>query len=78
MLKTFEATLNTQTGQMFADGCLSTGYFKNGECLTGRTKQGSFIKPIAISEGKHKYTANGIDLNGEILARTNTSNYVTV
>lgn len=78
VLKTFEATLNTQTGQMFTDGCLSTGYFKNGECLTGRTKQGSFVNPTAISEGKHKYTANGIDLSGEILARTNTSNYVTV
>ena len=59
------------------DGFWCTGYFKNGECLTGQIKNRTTVNPVIISEGKHKYTEDGIDLLGEIMIKTNSSNYVT-
>ena len=62
-------------------GFVTTGYFRNGECLSGlfeNTGNGmAVVNPIIISEGKHKYGANGLALDGEILIRTNTSDNVT-
>jgi hypothetical protein len=56
-----------------ANGCWTTGFFINGECLTGRMENGASIKPVVISEGKHKYVSDGCDLSGEIFVRTNTN-----
>ena len=56
-----------------ANGCWTTGFFINGECLTGRMENGTSIKPVIISEGKHKYVSGGCDLSGEIFVRTNTN-----
>lgn len=70
-----------------AYGIWTIGQFKNGECLcgvyTGNYINGSFetfvtgvSNPIVISEGKHKYTGTGCELDGEIFVRTNTSSIV--
>lgn len=61
-----------------ANGCWTTGFFINGECLTGRMENGASIKPVVISEGKHKYVSGGCDLDGEIFVRTNQSAVVEV
>ena len=55
-----------------ANGCWTTGFFINGECLTGRMENHASIKPVIISEGKHKYVSGGCDFSGEIFVRTNT------
>lgn len=62
----------------YANGLWTTGYFRNGECLSGRMEDHASIKPVVISEGKHKYVENGCDLTGEIFIRTNTSTTVEV
>lgn len=67
VLKSFECSSE------YANGFWTTGYFKNGECLTGRMENRNVLNPIIISEGKHKYVSNGCNLDGEILVRTNTS-----
>lgn len=67
-----------------AYGIWTIGQFKNGECLcgvyTGNYINNSFVtgvsNPIVISEGKHKYTSTGCELDGEIFVRTNTSSIV--
>lgn len=64
------------TDSTHASGFWTTGYFRNGECLTGHKDDSGWVNPIVISEGKHKYTADGIDLTGEIFVRTNTTPYV--
>lgn len=55
-------------------GFPTTGYFRNGECLTGSTVNvdGSlkFTNPIIVSEGKHKFTSNGLDVSSEIFSKT--------
>lgn len=65
-----------------ANGLWTTGYFKNGECLTGRMERNggtiTIMNPVVISEGKHRYVSGGCDLSGEILVRTNTSQTVPV
>lgn len=62
-----------------AAGHWTTGYFRNGECLTGfLDKTRKFINPLIISEGKHKFTSDGIDLDGDILIKTNTSNLIDI
>ena len=77
VLKAFELGINTNNGETYIDGFWTTGYFLNGECLTGRRSDGEAVKPIVISEGKHKYVATGCNLDGEIFVRTNTSSVVT-
>lgn len=65
------------TDSTHASGFWTTGYFRNGECLTGHKNDSGFVKPIVISEGKHKYTSTGIDLSGEIFVKTNSSSIVS-
>lgn len=62
----------------FANGFWTTGYFMNGECLTGRMVGQNMVKPIIISEGRHKYVSTGCDLGGEVYIKTNTSSTVQV
>ena len=61
-----------------ANGFWTTGYFLNGECLTGRMINRQMVKPLVISEGKHRYVSGGCDLSGEIFVKTNNSATVEV
>lgn len=61
----------------YANGCWTTGYFFNGECLTGRMVNHDMVAPVVVSEGRHKYIASGVDLDGEIFIRTNSNDIVT-
>ena len=61
-----------------AFGFWTTGYFRNGQCLTGVYNDNGYDKPLVISECKHNYTEGGIDITGEIFSKTNTSNIATV
>lgn len=58
-------------------GFWTIGHFRNGECIAGRYVNG-YVKPIAISEGKHKYVSGGCDLSGDIFIRTNANPIVKV
>lgn len=78
VLKKWSLTVNANNGNNYIDGFWTTGFFKNGECLTGRMESNAFVNPIVISEGKHKYVSGGCDLDGEIFIRTNSSPVVTV
>lgn len=78
VLKSFTLGINSNTGNTYIDGFWTTGYFFNGECLTGRVANGTVTRPLVISEGKHKYVSGGCDLDGEIFVRTNSSTVVTV
>lgn len=40
------------------------GYFRNGECGVGI--YGGQLRTVVISEGKHRYTSDGIDYTGDI------------
>lgn len=73
---TWEVAYREKVASTAANGIWCVGYFKNGECLCGRFIGGQVQKPLIISEGKHKYSENGIDLNGEIFIRTNTDSYI--
>ena len=73
---TWEVAYREQVASTAANGIWCVGYFKNGECLCGRFIEGQVKKPLVISEGKHKYSKNGVDLNGEIFIRTNTDSYI--
>lgn len=80
--KTWRVIYREKAGAINADGFWTTGYFRNGEIITGRVKSTSsssrsYIKPLVISEGRHKVTANGIDCDGDIFVRTNNSTIVT-
>ena len=79
--ETWEALYYKFVTSIGPSGFVTTGYFRNGECLSGlfeNTGNGmAVVNPIIISEGKHKYGANGLTLDGEILIRTNTSDNVT-
>ncbi len=75
--ETWECVYRGPVSSAAANGIWCIGYFRNGECLAGRIVGNSVIQPIIISEGKHKYGANGLNLDGEILVRTNTSDDVT-
>ena len=74
----YELTIKASNNTTQIDGFWTTGFFKNGECLTGRMEAFTFMNPIIISEGKHKYVSGGCDLNGEIFIRTNSSSIVEV
>jgi hypothetical protein len=76
--RTWEPLKRFDCSSTYPNGFWTTGYFKNGECLTGRIEDGGILNPVIISEGKHKYVASGCDLSGEILIRTNDSNTVGV
>lgn len=74
---TWNILYKIKCGSAGAWGFWTTGYFFNGECLTGyldNTK--TFSNPLVISEGKKKYTTDGIELEGEVLIRTNESTTV--
>lgn len=73
---TWEVAYHEQVASTAANGIWCVGYFKNGECLCGRFIGGQVQKPLVISEGKHKYSENGINLDGEIFIRTNTGSYI--
>ena len=64
-----------------AYGCWTSGYFRNGECLTGRFDESGgnrvVANPIVVSEGRHRYVQGGVDLSGEMLAKAGTSTTVT-
>jgi hypothetical protein len=61
-----------------AFGFWTTGQFRNGECLTGYVGSSyAFVKPLIITEGKHKYGNSGLDLGGDIFVKLNTSSVVT-
>ena len=47
----------------------STGYFRNGE-MSFTVGNNTFV----ISEGKHKYTEDGVDCEGDVLIRLNGGN----
>lgn len=65
------------TGSGGAFGFWTVGQFRNGECLAGFVGSSyAFVKPKVISEGKHKYGASGIDLDGEIFIKLNTSSVI--
>lgn len=72
----WEVAYREKVASTAANGIWCVGYFKNGECLCGRFINGQVQKPLIISEGKHKCSENGIDLNGEIFIRTNTNTYI--
>ena len=79
--KTWRIIYREAAGAINADGFWTTGYFRNGECLTGRVLSTNasardFAKPLVISEGRHKYTSDGIDCEGDIFIVTNTNNFV--
>ena len=70
----FEILKQFESASSGPDGFWTTGQFINGEVLTGRyTTNNSYMNPIVISEGKHKYVSGGCDLSGEIFAKTNMS-----
>jgi hypothetical protein len=78
---TWEIIYKEKATHNYSDGFWTAGYFRNGECLVGRVIASShntrdFVKPLVISEGRHKYTSNGIDCEGDIFIVTNTSNIV--
>ena len=66
---------NTNSATGIGAGFFCVGYFRNGECLCGLSAQIgnaiSFVNPIIISEGRHKFSENGMDLSGEIYNKTN-------
>ena len=78
---TWEIIYKEKATNNYSDGFWTAGYFRNGECLVGRVIASSsntrdFVKPLVISEGKHKYTSGGIDCEGDIFIVTNTNNFV--
>jgi len=75
--ESWECIFRQQVTSQYADGILCVGYFRNGECLCARMVEHQFAKPLVISEGKHRYGANGLNLDGEIIIRTDTSTDVT-
>lgn len=67
-----------ETGSAAAFGFWTIGQFRNGECLAGFVGAGpAFAKPKVISEGKHKYGSSGLDLEGDIFVKLNSSSVVT-
>lgn len=56
-----------------AYGFWTTGYFKNGECLTGVYNDNGYDNPLVISENSHTYTEGGCNFDGEIFIKTNST-----
>lgn len=60
-----------------AFGFWTTGQFRNGECLTGYVGSSyAFVRPLVITEGKHKFGSSGLDLGGDIFVKLNSSSVV--
>lgn len=79
--QTWKIIYREAAGAINADGFWTIGYFRNGECLTGRVKSTSsnsrdYVKPIVIDEGHHRYNLNGVDCEGSLYIRTCVSNVV--
>ena len=78
---TWEMAYRYFTGSAGPYGFWTTGQFRNGEILTGRNINNgvsrNFVEPLVFSEGKQKYTVNGINLDGDVFIKTNTSNYIS-
>ena len=72
LLKVFNTSSNPR-------GFITCGQFRNGELVCGIVgdPSGYIVKPVVISEGKHKYGASGLDLEGEIFVKLNSSSVVT-
>ena len=72
LLKVFNTSSNPR-------GFITCGQFRNGELVCGIVgdPSGYIVKPVVISEGKHKYGAGGLDLDGEIFIKLNASSAVT-
>lgn len=72
--ETWEIAYKVFTGSTAAYGFITTSYFRNGECVTGLLRKINnstrFGNPIIISEGKHQFTDDGVDVAGEIFAKT--------
>lgn len=69
--ETWEIVFSKDCGA-YANGIWCVGYFRNGECLCGLTIGDTnrvFTNPIVISEGKHKFGTNGIDISGDIFSK---------
>ena len=61
-----------------AKGFITMGRFRNGECVCGFVDEsGNFVKPVVITEGKHNYGNSGLDLEGDIFVKLNSSSVVT-
>ena len=73
----FEPLKRWKVDQIQPYGFWTIGHFRNGECVSGRYVNG-YVRPIAISEGKHKYVSGGCDLSGDIFIRTNANSIVKV
>lgn len=69
--KNWKPLIRFNSSSESANGLWTTGFFKNGECVSGRMEDHTSIKPVVISEGKHKYVSDGCDLSGEIFIRMN-------
>jgi hypothetical protein len=61
-----------------ANGFWCTGQFFNGELLSGRQEDGEILRPMVVSEGRHKYVSGGCDLSGDVFVRLNSSATVSV
>ena len=66
---------DTHSATAIGMGFFCIGYFRNGECLCGLSAQvdgtSTFVNPVIISEGKHEYSTNGLDLSKEIYNKLN-------
>ena len=72
--ETWEIAYKVFTGSTAAFGFITTSYFRNGECVTGLLQRISssnrFGNPIIISESKHKYTSDGLDVSDDVYSKT--------
>lgn len=67
---------NVTSGGAF--GFWTTGQFRNGECLTGFVGSSyAFVRPLIVTEGNHKFGSSGLDLDGDIFVKLNSSSVVT-
>jgi hypothetical protein len=62
-----------------AFGFWTTGQFRNGECLTGFVGGNglTFVRPLVVTEGNHKFGSSGLDLDGDIFVKLNSNSVVT-
>ena len=77
--ETWDILHREYVGSYGASGYWTTGYFRNGECLTGffkRTNKWEVMNPHVISEGKHNITDDGVKLESDNFIRTNWTNLV--
>lgn len=70
--ESWEIVYKKDAGDAGGGGFYCIGHFRNGECLCGFASGDTSLKfsnPIVVSEGKHKYGANGVDLSEEIFGK---------